>query len=93
MQFVMPAEYRLEDLPTPNNPRVQLEEIEAQVVAVMTFRGRFTRSEFDSKIERALELADEAGLELTGSARVAQYDPPWTLGWFRRNEVLLPISE
>ncbi|MFT5353371.1 MAG: hypothetical protein ACI9KE_000569, partial [Polyangiales bacterium] len=40
-----------------------------------------------------LQLAEEAGLELTGPARVAQYDPPWTLGWLRRNEVLLPIGE
>lgn len=92
MQFVMPSEYALADLPTPNDPRVQLEEIDAQVVAVLKFRGRFDRGEFDAKIQRALRLADEAGLELVGPPRVAQYDPPWTLGWFRRNEVMLPLE-
>lgn len=35
MTFMMPSKYRAETLPEPNDPRVQFEEIEAKMVAVI----------------------------------------------------------
>jgi len=34
----------------------------------------------------------EQGLVADGDAEVAGYDPPWTPGPFRRNEVLIRIN-
>jgi hypothetical protein len=33
------------------------------------------------------------GLKDTGKAFSASYDPPWTPGPLRRNEVLVPVAE
>ena len=40
--FVMPAEYTLETLPTPSDPRIQVRQVPAQVAAVKGFTGRWT---------------------------------------------------
>ena len=32
------------------------------------------------------------GLRVGGPASLAQYDPPWTLWFLRRNEVLIPVA-
>ena len=38
------------------------------------------------------EQLPPAGVMATGPAALAQYDPPWTLGFARRNEVLIPVE-
>ena len=32
------------------------------------------------------------GLEAAGPAALAQYDPPWVLGPWRRNEAMVPVD-
>ena len=34
----------------------------------------------------------DQNLNVTGEAVYAFYNPPWTLPWMRRNEIMLPIS-
>lgn len=92
MRFVMPSEYSMADLPAPSDPRVRLREVSGETVAAWRFAGRLRASEVEAKKQQAMRLAEEAGLEVTGPPRIAQYDPPWTLAWFRRNEVLIPVA-
>ena len=93
MQFMMPREFALSDLPTPTDPRVELRELPSEVVAALRFSGSPTEREFEAKKQQAMRLALDAELNVKGAPRVAQYDPPWTLGWFRRNEILVPLAE
>lgn len=92
VSFVMPSEYSLETLPTPNNDDVVIKEIDAQIVAAVTFSGfgaMKTMKEYEENLRNHLT---EAGIAVNGEVTYARYDPPWTLPNLRRNEVLLPVS-
>ena len=60
-------------------------------MAVLLFSGSDSR-EREQAIEQKLRaLLSAAGLKPGGDALFAYYDPPWTPGFARRNEVLIPI--
>jgi hypothetical protein len=45
------------------------------------------------KIERLIELVDASGLDRAGAQPIyARYDPPWTPGLLRRNEILIELA-
>jgi hypothetical protein len=41
--------------------------------------------------ERLLAAVSRAGLQAVGAPVFAFYDPPWTLAFFRRNEVMVEV--
>lgn len=93
LSFVMPSGYTLDSLPTPNDPRVHLREVPARLMAVRRYSGRWTRSNYEENL-RILRLAvQEAGLETTGDPVYARYNPPFTLWFMRRNEVMLQVVQ
>ena len=93
VRFVMPEEYTLDTLPQPNDKRIKLVKIPAFQVAVIRFSG-FNRDKNLSKHELELETwIQQNHLKQTGSATYAFYDPPWTLPFLKRNEVMIPIQE
>jgi hypothetical protein len=92
MAFTMPGEYDLNDLPTPVDSRVSLHDVPARTVAVVAFSGWATQSRID-RFERKLRdtLRDES-IEIIGAASLNQYNPPWTLPFLRRNEVMIEVA-
>ncbi len=92
VSFVMPAGYTMATLPRPNDPRVTLKEMPGRRFAVIRFSGMAG----DKSIEkRQRELADfVAARKLVPLAPpvYAFYNPPWTLPFFRRNEVMQEIA-
>ncbi|MHA6524731.1 SOUL family heme-binding protein [Tessaracoccus sp. G1721] len=90
--FVMPAEYSLETLPTPSDPRVKVRQVPEQVAAVKGFTGRWTEHIYRKQLAELRAAVDQAGLEACGVPRFARFDPPWTPWFRRRNEVVLPVS-
>ena len=89
--FVMPAEYTLETLPTPSDPRIQVRQVPAQVAAAKGFAGRWTEQIYQRKLAGLRTAVEQAGLEVDGAPRFARFDPPWTPWFRRRNEVVLPV--
>ncbi len=89
MQFVMPSDYTMATLPRPNNPAIEIEQRAEQYYAVARFSG-FTGEQKVAEQSEAL-LKWLADLELTplSAPEIARYDPPWTLPFFRRNEVMV----
>jgi len=91
VRFFMPSKYTLETLPKPNNPAVEIVEVPGETMAVL----RFSNSRSSKRIvEKTTELI--RGLEQTrwvaaGEPVTWLYDPPWTLPFFRRNEVAVPV--
>ena len=92
VQFIMPSEYTLETLPTPNNPAVTLANHEARTYAVLKFSGRGNDEKMREKEKELRELLARDATKISGRPLYARYDPPWTLPMFRRNEVMLPID-
>lgn len=91
ISFVMPKNYSLATLPTPNDPRVRLVEVPEKKMAVLRFSW-FRNSERIQKMEEQLltSLAKDT-VTTVGSPSYAGYNAPWTPPWMARNEVMIEI--
>jgi SOUL heme-binding protein len=87
--FVMPSSYTMSTLPYPKDTRVSLREIGAQKKAVIIFSGFAGEEKVRVKTDALLEWMKLHQLEATSTAKLARYNPPWTLPFIRRNEVLI----
>ena len=93
VRFVMPAGSTLESLPRPNDPAVKLEEIPARRFAVIRFSG-LARSRSLARHEQRLEgFLRAKGLKALSAPIDAYYNPPWTLPFLRRNEIMVQIAD
>jgi hypothetical protein len=90
--FVLPTDYTPENAPLPNDERVSLQQIPARKVASLQYSGSWQQERFDSHSELLLQWIREQQLQPESLPRVAGYDPPWTLPFLRRNEVLVDIK-
>ncbi len=90
MRFVVPEKNKAA-APKPGSDKVMVKEIPARTVAAYRFSGRQSERREKSALEK-LQLWSKANkMEPKGEPFFAYYDPPWTLGPFRRNEVLIPV--
>ena len=93
ISFVMPSEYTLESLPKPLNPKVQLRQIPAVKRAVIGFTGFYNENKV---AERTLELEEwmkTKNLLAVSAPKFARYNPPWTLPFMRRNEIMIDVRD
>jgi hypothetical protein len=88
----MPSAYSLETLPEPNDPKVQLRVVPPSRFAVLTFSGLARTDDVAAKSAELEKLTETHGLQAIGPVSLAQFDPPWTLWFMRRNEVMVPVS-
>ena len=90
--FVMPADSRLSDLPTPLDPSVILREIPGRTMAALTYSGTWSKKRYDKHLTILKERMKELGLKASGEPVFARYNPPFTLWFLRRNEILIPVE-
>lgn len=91
--FTMPAGYTMATLPKPGNPAVTLIEQPARKMAVLSFSGTAGDDRMKSAEAELMRRVEIAGLKPSGEPVFAFYDPPWTLAFFRRNEVMVEVVE
>ena len=89
VQFFMPRSYTMDTLPRPNRSEVQLRTLPAENFAVHRFSGLVSEDKKKEKIAELLEWLAEKNIEPRGEPVLARYNPPWTLPFLRRNEVML----
>jgi len=94
MAFSMPSKYTMKTLPKPLDQRVLLVEVPARTVAVIRYSGSFSDSENRAEHLAALNrwLAQQPEYKAVGKPFYAGYDPPFTLPFLRRNEVLVEVA-
>lgn len=92
IHFVMPSQYTLATLPKPLNTQVKLREIPAKTFAVLTYSGLNTESSAQEKTGELLNWLTTQKIEAVGKPQLARYNPPWTLPFLRRNEILQEIK-
>ncbi len=93
VRFTMPSGYTLDTLPEPNDARVHLREVPASRFAVIKFSGLAEPDDVGDKTAELNRWIELHHLRSTGPASLAQYNPPWTLWFLRRNEVMIPIED
>ncbi len=93
VRFTMPAGYTLETLPQPDNPKVKLRNVPPARFAVIRFSGYASESSVAAKTAELKAFIESHHLQAIGPASLAQYNPPWTLWFMRRNEVMIELQE
>ncbi|PIA59092.1 hypothetical protein AQUCO_00400151v1 [Aquilegia coerulea] len=94
MSFVMPSKYGA-NLPLPKDPSVRIQEVPAKIVAVAAFSGFVTDEEVkrrESKLRNAMRSDMQFQVKEGALVEVAQYNPPFTLPFTRRNEIALEVE-
>jgi SOUL heme-binding protein len=92
VRFIMPASWTIETLPEPSDPRVKLVPIPERRMAVIRFSGWATDSLIASKTAELRAFVSQRKLDAVGEPVLAFYNPPWTLPFLRRNEVMLEVA-
>ena len=85
--FVMPAGYDLTTLPDPLDPRVKIEAVQQRRLAVIRFRGYMRSKLLEKRTSMLLTSTRRLGLETRGKPFLMRYNPPFTPGFLRRNEI------
>ena len=93
MTFMMPSAYKMDDLPTPKDKRVSFDMIPARYTAVLRYTWSGNKSRNDRKGNELKEwLSGLEEYEAISSPMYAGYDPPWTLPFLRRNEMMIELK-
>ena len=92
VRFIMPKSWSMETLPVPNDPRVSLKPCPARRFVVITFSGIATENAIETRTDQLRSYIADQKLSTTGEPVLAFYNPPWTLPFFRRNEIMLELA-
>jgi DNA gyrase inhibitor GyrI len=92
MAFVMPDKMTADKVPQPNNNQVSVSSIPAGKFAVMRFSGRRNTANESEAFAALNAWLQSNNLHSTGDPMFGYFDPPWTLPFMRRNEVMLRLA-
>jgi hypothetical protein len=91
--FVMPSEYTMATLPKPLNPLVTIRELPAQKRAAIIFSGFNNEAKVLEKTKALEEWIKSKQWQTIGAPQFARYNPPWSLPFMRRNEILITVRD
>ncbi|QDT96717.1 SOUL heme-binding protein [Gimesia aquarii] len=92
MGFVVPKIVTKQGVPQPVNKKVRVQKRVGGRFAVIRFNGRLNEKTVAKEEEKLRKWMSKKGLIADGDSEYAGYDPPWTPGPFRRNEVLIRLK-
>jgi hypothetical protein len=90
MYFVMPSQYKKEDLPNPSNRKVTIEEEVSKVLLVVRYGGYSSDERINSHIAVLKNIIQKHNLKASGGFMYMGYNAPWDI-INRRNEVAIEI--
>ena len=93
VQFTMPSQYTMQTLPQPNNPDISIIEVPPQTYGVIKFSGLAGTEKVAAKTSELQSWMQAQKLTVTGTPELARYNPPWTLPFMRRNEVIIAYQQ
>ena len=93
VSFMMPPTYTLETLPVPDDPGITLRQVTAQRVAAVRYSGLWSEDKYMLNRQKLELWIRKNGFTVVGEPVWARYNPPFTLWFMRRNEILIPVAE
>lgn len=93
MSFVLPEGFSLATAPPPSDPAVKLTELSDYTVVAMSFSGFLNQKSISTHRNLLQNWIADRGLKIIGKAKAAGYNPPFTLPFLRRNEILIPVKK
>lgn len=91
MRFFLPAEFTLDTAPRPVDPKIRIIQLETQLQAVLRFSGVASESSVEKRVKELFETLEQSPWDTEGEPATYVYDPPWTIPFFRRNEIVIPV--
>jgi SOUL heme-binding protein len=92
VRFIMPSNWSLETLPAPDDPRVTLKPVPAKRILAIRFSGLAGDRAIAEKVDELRKYASSHNLAPVGEPLLAFYNPPWTLPFLRRNEIMFELA-
>ncbi|HOX08515.1 MAG TPA: heme-binding protein [Planctomycetota bacterium] len=92
VSFAMPASYTMETLPLPEDSSVKLRQVEACRMAAVRYSGVWSEKHYLRHKQEMEAWIEKNGFRILGQPIWARYNPPFTLWFLRRNEVLIPVD-
>ena len=92
ISFVMPREYSFKDLPKSNTENVSIQKESLGEVAVFSFGGWATESRSKNFQKKFATLLQQNSIETTGDFMVAQFNAPYVISMFRKNELMVRVN-
>ena len=85
----MPSKYTANTLPKPVNNRVNIKEIPEQTFVTISFSGLNSNENIAMHEQQLMQYVEKRKLEAISTYKYAFYNPPWTLPFLRRNEIMV----
>mmetsp|Transcript_20237 Transcript_20237/g.28465 ORF Transcript_20237/g.28465 Transcript_20237/m.28465 type:complete len:193 (+) Transcript_20237:90-668(+) len=94
MQFLLPSKFTIDTAPIPQSDNVKLIEVPERMLAVHRFSGVCDDAMAKGKLEVLIEALKKDKIAFDKSYwRLYRYNPPWTIGSLRTNEVVVPLVD
>jgi hypothetical protein len=91
ISFVMPSEYTLSTIPKPNREEIKLTLIASKEFIVIRFSGTNSDEQITKYQSELLGYIRKNKIRIVGEPKYAFYNPPWTLPFMRRNEIMFEV--
>ncbi len=92
IRFGIPRGATLDSLPTPKDKRIRLLSLPPTRFAVARFSGLAREPSISMQTAQLMTFIAAHHFEATGQPSLARYNPPWTLWFLRRNEIMIPLK-
>ena len=93
MAFVLPKDVAKQSAPLPASENVNVERRPAGKYAVIRFSGYMNQESISVAEKNLRDWLNDNQIQASNEIEFAGYDPPWTPGVLRRNEVLIRVEE
>ena len=91
MRFFLPSGLSTETAPRPTDPQVRVVTVPEQTLAALSFTGLASEGSLATQKNRLTADLASTHWEARGAVTAYFYDPPWTLPFLRRNEVVVVV--
>ena len=92
MRFFFPDGFTPDTAPRPTDRRIALQLLAPERFAVITFSGFGGAQTVAEKEQELRDALDMSVWQVSGEASALYYDPPFTIPFLRRNEVIIPVT-
>ena len=89
--FIMPLEFEINNLPSPNTEKIFFETVENQCIAVIKFSGFANEKNCAAKHLELLNILEQNNISCNNDFMIAVYQPPYQI-INRKNEIWVEVN-
>ncbi len=90
--FIMDNNYSMKTAPKPNSKNITLQKLDLGKVATIKFGLWATPNRIKNKKDKLEKYLKNNSIKYSNDFFVAQYNSPWILPPFRKNEIIVSIK-